>query len=441
MAKKDIFNVPSLGECKIDSPLKMSSETGDLIVNYVNDNETILYNIDGKITEKETLESREKLMKAGPRKQIYFNPKHVHAGIVTCGGLCPGLNNVIRAIVRCLWYSYGVRRITGIKNGYKGFLPEYGYEPIELSPDIVDDIHKLGGTELGSARGGGDKVTEIVDSIERLNLNMLFTIGGDGTLRGARDIAEEIKKRGLNISIIGIPKTIDNDISFLEKSFGFETAVAKASEVVAAAHTEAHSVHNGIGLVKVMGRESGFIASHTAIAVHEANFVLIPEVKFDIHGENGLLEHLKARLKRRQHAVIIVAEGAGQGYLEAKNKETDASGNKKLQDVGIFLKEEISDYFKKEKMEVNIKYIDPSYIVRSAPADATDSFYCSRLGAHAVHAAMAGKTSTLISYLNNHYIYIPIDVAVSKRNYVDPEGNLWRDVLEATQQPFSMTNN
>lgn len=440
MINKNIFEVPTLGECKIPSPLKMSSETGDAIVNYVKDEESILYNIDGAIKGNETLDSRAKLTKAGPREKIYFNPNHVHAGIVTCGGLCPGLNNVIRAVVRCLWYSYGVRRITGIKNGYKGFLAEYGYPPIDLNPDIVDDIHKLGGTELGSSRGDGHRVSEIVDSIERLNLNMLFTIGGDGTLRGARDIAEEIKKRGLNISIIGIPKTIDNDISFLEKSFGFETAVAKASDVVASAHTEAHSVNNGVGLVKVMGRKSGFIASHTAIAVQEANFVLIPEVKFDIEGPNGLLEHLKRRLKARKHAVIIVAEGAGQEFLKAEKKILDASGNVKPQDIGRYLDDVIQDYFKKENIEVNLKYIDPSYIVRSAPADATDSFYCSRLGAHAVHAAMAGKTSTLISFMNNHYIYIPIDVAVSERNHVDPEGTLWRDVLESTQQPFTMLN-
>lgn len=440
MKNEHKFEVDRLGKSKIPSPLKMSHEKGDLIVNYVRENEAIAYEIESDLDKASvSIDKNNLLIKAGPRSKIYFNPGHVHAGIVTCGGLCPGLNNVIRAITRCLWYSYGVRRISGIRNGYKGLLPEYSYPPMELTPGLVDDVHKMGGTVLGSARGGGNRVVDIVDSLERMNLNILFTIGGDGTLRGARDITNEIKKRGLKIAVVGIPKTIDNDISFLQKSFGFETAVARASEVVAAAHTEAHSAINGIGLVKVMGRESGFIASYTAIAVHEANFVLIPEVPFDLEGENGLLVALKKRLAKRQHAVIIIAEGAGQLAFDDL-KKTDQSGNKKLGDVGPWLKNKIEAYFKEEDMEINLKYIDPSYIVRSSPADPTDSFYCSRLGAHAAHAAMAGMTSVLVSLVNDHYIYIPIDTAVSKRNYVDPEGSLWRDVLEATQQPVKLTN-
>lgn len=440
MAKDSLFEVERLGASKIASPLKMSHQEGDLIVNYVKDNESVIYNLDAKMDGGTVEVSQEAmLLKAGPRSKIYFNPVHTHAGIITCGGLCPGLNNVIRAITRCLWYSYGVRRISGIRNGYRGLLPESSFPPMELTPKVVDDIHKMGGTVLGSSRGGGERTEDIVDSLERMNLNMLFTIGGDGTQKGAKLIADEIKRRGLKIAVVGIPKTIDNDISFLQRSFGFETAVARASEVVASAHTEAHSAINGIGLVKVMGRESGFIASYTAIAVHEANFVLIPEVPFDLKGEEGFLAALKKRLNRRQHAVIIVAEGAGQHVFE-ESRATDASGNKKLGDVGVWLKEQINDYFEKEKMEVNLKYIDPSYIVRSSPADPTDSFYCSRLGAHAVHAAMAGMSSLLVSLINDRYVYIPIDTATSQRNSVDPEGSLWRDVLEATQQPVKMTN-
>lgn len=438
MAKKNNFNVERLGESKIPSPIKMSQEIGDQIVDYVKESEAIIYKLDANFDETPfDIKKEELLLRAGPRSKIYFTAGHVHAGIVTCGGLCPGLNNVIRAITRCLWYSYGVRRITGIKNGYKGLLPEYSYAPIILNPDMVDDIHKMGGTLLGTSRGGGDRVIDIVDSLERMNINILFTIGGDGTLRGARDLADEIGKRGLKISIVGIPKTIDNDISFLQKSFGFETAVARASEVVAAAHTEAHSAINGIGLVKLMGRESGFIAAYTAIAVHEANFVLIPEVPFELEGPHGFLEALKKRLERRQHAVIIVAEGAAQNILGTTN-DTDASGNKRFEDVGPWLKKKIVDYFKQEKTEVNLKYIDPSYIVRSSKADPLDSFYCSRLGGHAVHAAMSGMTSVLVSLLNDRFVYLPIDTAVAKRNYVNPEGSLWRDVIEATQQPLMM---
>jgi len=280
---------------------------------------------------------------------------------------------------------------------------------------------------------------DIVDSIERMNLNILFTIGGDGTQKGALKIAEEIQRRGLKIAVVGVPKTIDNDLSFIQKSFGFETAVSLASHAVSSAHTEAHAVINGVGLVKLMGRESGFIAAHTALAVHEANYVLIPEVPFELEGPNGLLFHLESRLKRRNHAVIIVAEGAGQDLVQQET-ETDASGNRRLGDIARLLRDRIPRHFADRNMEVNLKYIDPSYIIRSALAVPNDSAYCSRLGSNAVHAAMAGKTKILISQINNTFVHLPIPVAVSTRNRVDPESSLWRDVLEATNQPVLMTN-
>ncbi len=438
MAKSVNFEVERLGECKIPSPIIMSEVVGDQIVDYVNENEAVVYKLDADLNNTPfSVDKQDLLLKAGPRKKVYFSAGHIHAGIVTCGGLCPGLNNVIRSITRSLWYSYGVRRITGIRNGYQGLLPEYNYPPISLDPRVVDDIHKMGGTILGSARGGGDRVVDIVDTLERMNINILFTIGGDGTLRGSRDIADEIGRRGLKIAIVGIPKTIDNDISYLQKSFGFETAVARASEVVASAHTEAHSAVNGIGLVKLMGRASGFIAAYTAIAVHEANFVLIPEVPFDLEGREGFLEALKKRILDRRHAVVIIAEGAAQNLLEDTNS-TDASGNKKFADVGKWLEKKIIEFFNKENIEINLKYIDPSYIVRSSKADPLDSFYCSRLGSNAVHAAMAGMTSVMVSLINDQFVYLPIDLAVSKRNFVNPEGALWRDVIEVTQQPLMM---
>ncbi len=418
----------------------MSTIMGDSIANYVTEEDAYLYNIEVKAEDGSMLYTKHELLqKAGPRQKIYFPPGHVNAAITTCGGLCPGLNDVIRSIVRCLWYRYGVKRISGIRNGFRGLLPDYNLTPVDLDPDAVDDIHKVGGTILGTSRGGGDRVSDIVDSLERMNINVLFNIGGDGTQKGSYDLAQEISKRGLKISVIGIPKTIDNDISFLQRSFGFETAVARASEAVAAAHTEAHSAVNGIGLVKLMGRESGFIASHTTLAVHEANFTLIPEVPFDLDGPNGILIHLKKRLQTRQHAVIVVAEGAGQEHMKVEEGR-DASGNRHLGDIGYFLKEKIQDYFKSINMEISMKYIDPSYIIRSSVADPNDAFYCSRLGSHAAHAAMAGKTATLISLVHDQYVHLPIKMVVSKRNYVDPEGSLWRDVLGATRQPPLMLN-
>ena len=440
MAKKYDFTISRLGKASIMSPIKMSTVLGDSIANYVRDDEAVLYNITAKKGVENPVVDPDHLIElAGPREKIYFNPSHVHAAIVTCGGLCPGLNNVIRATVRCLWYRYGVRRISGIQNGYRGLLSDSKYSTIDLDPDIVDDIQMKGGTILGSARGGGNRVSEIADELERLNINMLFTIGGDGTQRGALDIAEELEKRKLKIAVVGIPKTIDNDLNFIQRSFGFETAVAEAVKAVRGAHVEAHDAINGIGLVKVMGRDSGFIAAHTALAMSDVNFCLIPENPFDLEGGNGFLHHLRKRILDREHAVILVAEGAGQD-LVAESGESDASGNKKLNDIGIFLKEKIKEYFKKEKIEVNIKYIDPSYIIRSAPANPNDSIYCSRLGAHAVHAAMAGKTKLLISLVNNTFVHIPIKIAVTKKKFVDIEGSLWRDVLENTRQPVKMKN-
>ncbi|MCD6397843.1 MAG: ATP-dependent 6-phosphofructokinase, partial [Spirochaetaceae bacterium] len=423
----------------IPSPIKMSTVRGDSFANYVSEDEKVLNKIRiFNATDTVGVEGNH-LELAGPREKIYFNPAHVHAAIVTCGGLCPGLNNVIRAIVRCLWYRYDVRRITGIQNGYRGFLAESNFPVIEMTPDLVDDIQMKGGTILGSSRGGGDKVVEIADALEQMNVNVLFTIGGDGTQRGAVEIAEELEKRNLKISVVGIPKTIDNDLNFIQRSFGFETAVARAVESVRGAHVEAHDAINGIGMVKVMGRNSGFIAAHTALAMSDVNFCLIPENPFDLDGENGFLSHLKKRILNSNHAVILVAEGAGQNLTE--NIDTkDRSGNKKLADIGLFLKARIGEFFKKEGIEVNIKYIDPSYIIRSAPANPNDSIYCSRLGAHAVHAAMAGKTKILIGLVNNTFVHLPIKIAVTSRKYVDREGSLWRDVLENTRQPVQMKN-
>jgi 6-phosphofructokinase 1 len=433
------FSIEELGKRSIKSPIAMSTVQGDNIANYVTDTQYVRLNTEVKLGTQPPVKRLQVLECAGPREMIYFTPAHVHAGIVTCGGLCPGINDVIRAVVRCLWYRYGVRRISGIQYGYKGFLPEYQYGVKQLDPDMVDDIHKLGGTFLGSARGGGKEVSKIVDAMEQLNLNMLFTIGGDGTQRGTLDIAGEIDRRKLKIAMVGIPKTVDNDFAIIDRSFGFNTAVDKAVEVVAAAHMEASSAINGIGLVKVMGRESGFIAACTALASHEVNFVLIPEVPFNLEGYNGFLHHLEERLKKRDHAVIVVAEGAMQDQLLTE-KKTDAGGNLKMADVGTYLRDRILKYFEEKKTEINLKYIDPSYIIRSAPANPNDSIYCERLGNAAVHAAMAGKTKLILGLVNNEFVHLPIDAVISHRNHVDPEGNLWRDTLDATHQPVLMVN-
>ncbi|MDR0494858.1 MAG: ATP-dependent 6-phosphofructokinase [Treponema sp.] len=439
MAETFDFTIDELGKRNIKSPIVMSSVRGDGIANYATDNQYVRMDSAAKLGAQHELKRPQVLECAGPREMIYFTPAHVHAGIVSCGGLCPGMNDVIRAIVRCLWYRYGVTRISGIRYGYMGFLPESQYGVRELNPDSVDDIHKLGGTYLGSARGGGREVEKIVDTMEKLNLNILFTIGGDGTQRGSLDIAEEVSKRQLKIALVGIPKTVDNDFSLIDRSFGFDTAVEKATSVVAAAHMEAASAINGIGLVKLMGRESGYIAACTALASHDVNFVLIPEVPFNLEGYNGFLHHLEERLKKRRHAVVIVAEGAMQDQLLTEHK-TDAGGNLKMADVGPYIRDRIVKYFAEKKIEINLKYIDPSYMIRSSPANPGDSIYCERLGNAAVHAAMAGKTKLIIGLVNNEFVHVPIKAAISSRSHVDPEGNLWRDTLDATHQPALMVN-
>jgi len=432
------FTIEELGKASVPSPIEMAKE-GDKAANFVTDDRFVRLSSFIIPGPQPAVKRNQVLERSGPREKIYFTPAHVHAGIVTCGGLCPGINDVIRAIVRCLWTRYGVTRISGIQYGYRGFLPESGFGVKELNPEIVDDIHKLGGTFLGSARGGGKEVEKIVDAIQKLNLNMLFTIGGDGTQRGTLDIAEEVNKRNLKISLVGIPKTVDNDFALIDRSFGFNTAVEKAVEVVSAAHMEASSAINGIGLVKVMGRDSGFIAAHTALASHEVNFVLIPEVPFNLEGYNGFLTHLENRLKKRNHAVIVVAEGAMQDQL-ITDKKFDAGGNVKMADVGIYLRSRIIKYFEDKGIEINLKYIDPSYAIRSSPANPDDSIYCERLGNAAAHAAMAGKTKVIIGLVNNRFVHLPIKAVISHRNKVNPESSLWRDTLDATHQPPLMVN-
>ncbi len=433
--KKLDFTIPVLGKPAVHMPT-MFKKKDIWQTSYVDDDQCIFYDI--SVSRGSSIRNNNQhnlIEKAGPRENIYFDPSKVHAGIVTCGGLCPGLNDVIRAIVMTLWYRYGTKRISGFMYGYRGLLSKFNLPVMELNPEIVSKIHGLGGTILGASRGYGDCVEEIVDSLERMNINMLFTIGGDGTQKGALDISEEAEKRGLKISIVGIPKTIDNDLSFVQKSFGFETAVSRAVDAVACAHVEAHDGVNGIGIVKVMGRESGFIAASTAMAINDVNYVLIPEVRFDLEGENGLFTNLERRLKQRNHAVILVAEGAGQEYMK-DSRAIDASGNVRFNDIGILLKERIGEYFKTKGIDINLKYIDPSYMIRSAPANSNDSIYCAKLGAYVTHAAMAGKTGMIISLIHSNFVHIPIRLAVSGRKRIDPHQELWREVIEATGQPL-----
>lgn len=440
MASKNTFDIVSLGNASIPSPIHLSKTTGDKIFSFVEDSDRILMDISlanfnsciSNNTQPDCIE------KAGPREALFFDPKSTTAAIVTCGGLCPGINNVIRSLVMALHYFYKVGRIIGIRYGYEGLIPANGHDFLELTPNKVKDIHEFGGTLLGSSRGA-QSVPEMVDALEKNKIDILFAIGGDGTLKGANAIGEEIEKRGLKIAVTGIPKTIDNDINLIDKTFGFETAFDVASPIIRNAHNEATGAFNGISIVKLMGRDSGFIAASTAIAMPVVNFVLIPEIHFELDGKNGFLEALKKRIDLKHHAVIVVAEGAGQHLLETGTEEIkDASGNIKHQDIGLSLKHWIKQYFDTVGTKTTIKYIDPSYIIRSAPANANDSLFCNRLAYHAVHGAMAGKTKFVVGRLNNRFVYIPISKVVDQRKKIDLEGEFWFAALQSTGQPFSM---
>lgn len=420
------FDIPQLGEARLDSPVSLR---------FVDDDQRVLYDSDLRAVQAALAAGRQPACfeLAGPRRKIFFDPARLSCGIVTCGGLCPGLNDVIRSVVFALSYHYGVQTVWGFRFGYEGLVARYGHEPLRLTPDVVDAIHEDGGTILGSSRGPQD-VSEIVDTLQRLGIGILFTLGGDGTLRGALAIAEEIRRRHLSISVIGVPKTVDNDVSFVHQSFGFQTAVSQTRTPIIGAHWEAKGARNGVGLVKLMGRHSGFITAYATLANSDVNFCLVPEVPFTLP---GFLDSLRRRLERRAHAVVAVAEGAGQELLKAV-QERDASGNLKLGDIGLFLKDQITQHFQAAGFPVNLKYIDPSYTIRSMRTDAHDAAFCLLLGKHAVHAGMSGRTAMLVGDWRGEFTHVPIAAAISKRKQIHPDGRLWNNVLAATGQPAQM---
>ena len=423
------FDVDRLGECKIASPIRHHAfiAEGERIM--VTPNTTLSRQLADRLGHEPSFE------RAGPLEKIFHDPSWTRVGILTAGGLCPGLNNVIKGLVEILSFDYGIKTIFGIRYGYAGLSPRFGYQPLMLDPDSVDTIHELGGTVLGSSRGQ-QPTDEIVDTLVRMNINVLFCIGGDGSLRCAGEVAEECQRRGLAISVVGVPKTIDNDLQFVGRSFGFETAVSEASAVIRSAHVEAKGAFNGIGLVKLMGRDSGFIAAYSAIANPVVNVCLIPEMPFTLDGPDGLLTALDKRFAMgKSHAVIVVAEGAGQELMEGAAGR-DASGNVLKKDIGEFLKRRITEHFKAANLPCTVKYFDPSYTIRSVPARGTDAIRCYMLARNAVHAAMAGRTNCVVGNEGDWYTLVPIKLATIERQKVLLKSDLWRSVMDATRQEF-----
>lgn len=421
MEKYD-FTVDKLGEATINSPLEKT--------NFEKDDASVVYETDvNKIIEY--YKKHDEILsfkKAGPREKIFHDPKWTKAAVLTAGGLCPGLNDVIKGITLTLKNRYAVPVVYGIRYGFKGLIPSFGFEPMLLSEQTVDDIHESGGSILGSSRGQQDEKI-MCETLVRRNINILFCIGGDGTLRCAHDLAAEIKKRKLSISVVCIPKTIDNDINFIDKTFGFETAVYATNDIITAAHNEAHGAYNGLGLIHVMGRDSGFIAAYASVANSHVNYCLIPEEAFSLTGgDNAVFESIVRRLEVRKHAVLIVAEGAGQELFKKEKQLKDKSGNCLKQDIGLFLKNKFAELAKERGIELNIKYFDPSYLIRSLPAHGTDAVFCLMLGQNAVHAAMSGFTDIVIGHWNDAFNYVPIAMATSERKKIDINGPLWRSV-------------
>ncbi|MBV9644491.1 MAG: ATP-dependent 6-phosphofructokinase [Verrucomicrobia bacterium] len=416
------MNILSLGEARFPSPLRhMVSDAARIPAHIVRDPDApqpdeILFEL------------------AGPRARLFFDPARTRAGIVTCGGLCPGLNNVIRSLFFELHHTYGVKEVLGFRGGYQGLDPARGPEPTVLTSAFVDQIHRHGGTILGTSRGPVD-MSAAVDNLIRRDVHILFTVGGDGTQRGGNALFQESRQRGHTLSVVGIPKTVDNDVAFVARTFGYLTAVEEAVKVLVCAHTEARSIHNGLALVKLMGRHCGFIAAGATVANHDVNFTLVPEVPFKLDGKNGFLSALRDRIQKRAHAVVVVAEGAGQQLFEDLPTDRDASGNIKLKDIGLFLRERVESYFRDANIPIAMRYFDPSYLIRSSPANAADSVLCDLYARNAVHAAMAGKTGLVIGYLHDSFIHIPIEMLVREKKHLDPESVSWTAVLAATGQP------
>ena len=425
LSQRDL-QIKTLGPCDHESPLVARGRTFA--------NESVRVRVKRHIGDAASGTGELSFEEAGPRRKIFFDPADTTAAFVTCGGLSPGLNNVIRSGFLELAHNYGVKRVLGIRNGYAGLNPDSGLEPIFMTERSVQNIHHLGGTVLGSSRGMHEPAI-LVDFMEAREIDILFCIGGDGTQRGAHAIQQEIEKRGLPKSIIGIPKTIDNDVPYVEISFGYVTALEVASEVLRGAHVEAVGAPHGVGLVKLMGRAAGFIAAGAAIASQEADFVLVPEVRFPLDGEGGFLELLERHLLTHGHALVVVAEGAGQHLFESDGGERDASGNLRFQDIGAFLRERIKAHFAEREIEMNLKYIDPSYVIRSVPANAWDRILTDRMARGAVHAGMAGKTDAMMGYWNQEIVHVPIGASVSQDKHMSLESDLWNAVLAATSQP------
>ena len=385
-------------------------------------------NLFQKYNEYVKADNGELYIRGGPRFHIALDNLRVKACIMTCGGLCPGLNVVIRELVMALRYNYGVAEIYGIKWGFLGFTQKECW--IKLEPEDVKHIHLLGGTVLGTSRRGFDG-EEISKQLIKNNVNMVFFIGGDGTHRGIKELSKILKEKKKKIILVGIPKSIDNDMPIIDKSFGLESVVQESVRTIRAANVEANCNLNGIGLVKLFGRSSGFVAMLSTLAARDVNICLIPEIPFNLYGENGLLDFIFQRMQVKEHCVIVVSDGA---RFSVKDYKT--SNGRPVEDIGLVIKKEIIEKSEELGIEVNLKYMDPTYVVRAVPANEYDCNLCAKLAESAVHCAFAGFTNFSVGMINNKPCMIPLEKMCGKsERKVEFNSDDYLMLLASTGQP------
>jgi len=402
-------------------------------MNFLNPNEkvlgTILMNDSKAALRSHALDGG--AIRGNACKHIWWEPKKVKAALITAGGLCPGLNSIIQGVTNCLWRDYGVRQIVGITAGYNGLSDPAKHPSMLLTPELVEDIHMRGGSILKAGRGGFN-AAKICETLRAGGYTHLFVIGGDGTQYAGHLLYVEARKQKLPISVVGVPKSIDNDVLFVDRTFGFDSAVEAAAGVIRNGWVEATSCPNAVGIVKLMGRDAGFVAAHAALASNLVDLVLVPEVEVEME---DVLQFVDATLAHKGHMVVVVAEGAGQAHVATGQK--DASGHTVYGDVGVYLRDTLNKHLKPKGGRTF--YIDPSYIIRSVPPTPNDHIYCARLANNAVHTAMRGYTGVCVGAIHNIIVILKSKLIASGKKQLKIKSSTWQSCVQVCSMPEVLT--
>ena len=426
----DDLAIARLGERTIDTPLRDLLGGREESVHYVTETDRVLLDDTLGVAKRRSAGTPAELPAfnpGGPREKLYFEPSTVTAAIVTCGGLCPGLNNVVRALVLQLANAYGVKSILGFRNGYSGLTDTSA--PLALTPELVRDIHNRGGTILGTSRGGQEPAA-MVDTLARHRVDMLFVIGGDGSLRGAQKIAAKpppatAARRG------GHPEDHRQRHSVDRPELRLPDRVRPRRRVdPRRAHRgRVHRRRRGTGQADGPAQRLHRLLCDT----RQPRSRLRPDPRSLLPARQ--LPALPAQARRSAGARSRGRRRGRRAGAVPRSAETDASGNARLGDIGALLRERVTAHFAQHGTPLSLRYVDPGYAIRSVPANAFDAVYCARLAQAAVHAGMAGFTSMVVARWHGRFIHLPIALATATRNQVDPHGDLWMSVLEATGQP------